>query len=174
MSVPEYYQKAEDHQSILLLVKFLNLNCTDETAKEDEFSLNSSNSSNSNLDLRYNDLFNELHNELVNVNTTKINGNLSYERTIRLRFKKNHYDLSNNEWGDFQAHRKLFGLITIGIINSNNDQDNEIDELYDKHKRFADIYSTLLDSRCILLNVNKLDKQSSNGNENEDSLSGMI
>ena len=148
MSVPEYYQKAEDHQSILLLIKFLNL---DSELRETEES-----------EVKSNELFNLIHDELVNVNVTKINGNLSYERTIRLRFKKDHYDQSNNEWGDFQAHRKLFGLITIGIFeNCELNNEDKIEEFYKRHKNFADTYSTILDSRCLLLKVDS-SKQTNN------------
>lgn len=159
MSVPEYHQKAEDHQAILLLIKNLNSDLTSSTeltkTTNDKFSK----------------LFDSIYDQLINVNVTKINGNLNYERTIKLRFKKNYYELSNNEWGDFQAHRKLFGLITIGILdelktdlngkeqNANfRNEVNQVEEIYEKHKTVADTYSTLLDSRCLLLRINSLKK----------------
>ena len=204
MSVPEYYQKAEDHQSILLLVRQLNgdqqLLPTESHSEPHSEATTQTNHSN-----KLDGLFDLLHNELASVQVTKINGNLSYERTIRLRFKKNNYEPSNNDWGDFQAHRKLYGLITIGILgelnapsdrstdNSNGKElaskesqdegrsneikvdeikiegikveseesksdeikveERKVDEFYEKHKSFANTYSTLLDSRCLLLKV---------------------
>lgn len=162
MSVPEYHQKAEDHQSILLLIKFLNLETADLAEGVDE----QSNSA------KFDDLFDSINKELINVNVTKINGNLSYERTIRLRFKRNQYELSNNEWGDFQAHRKLCGLITVGILDEEqlNDDSSKVEELYEKHKKFADTYSTLLDSRCLLIKV----KSTSSPTQSNDNCIGKL
>lgn len=200
MSVPEYYQKAEDHQSILLLVRHLNDRSDQQLVTSSERrndanhpnysnpsnhpnnSNNSNHPINSNHSNKLDGLFDLLHNELVNVDVIKINGNLSYERTVRLRFKKNHYDLSNNEWGDFQAHRKLYGLITIGVLGeleaedsakidrsdqsdsdsqepASREDEGQVEEFYEKHKSFATNYSTLLDSRCLLLKVVNVSKQ---------------
>lgn len=172
MSVPEYYQKAEDHQSILLLVRHLNSS----TDQQGPATSSEPRSEPANYSNKLDGLFDLLHNELVNVDVIKINGNLSYERTVRLRFKKNHYDLSNNEWGDFQAHRKLYGLITIGVLGeldataddpsdsdsreaASREEESKVEEFYEKHKSFATTYSTLLDSRCLLLKAVSASKQ---------------
>lgn len=180
MSVPEYHQKAEDHQSILLLVKFLNLNSANSTTESDSVSENlneepnsQSNEQSDDQSTKYSDLYDLIRKEIIDVNVTKIHNNLSYERTIRLRFKNGHYELSNNEWGDFQAHRKLYGLITICIIDEEEfDEDNKVvEEIYEKHKKFADNYSTLLDSRCILLKVKSTSSTSEKLNNDKECLS---
>lgn len=45
----------------------------------------------------------------------KIKENNGSERTIWIRYVKE-YPVGNNDWGDFQTHRRLLGLITLGKI----------------------------------------------------------
>lgn len=42
------------------------------------------------------------------------NGN---ERVIWARYLKE-YPVGNNDWGDFQTHRRLHGLITLGNLST--------------------------------------------------------
>lgn len=55
--------------------------------------------------------------------------------------------MENNDWGDFQTHRRLLGLITVGKF----DTQSELNELCRVHESLKVKYtSTLFDSRCIL------------------------
>ncbi|ELU16047.1 hypothetical protein CAPTEDRAFT_114828 [Capitella teleta] len=70
-------------------------------------------------------------------------------RTIYLKYLKQ-YQRENSEWGDFQAHRKVLGLVCIGKC----DDVNEVGELYKLHEDLKEQYSgTLYDSRLILLGL---------------------
>lgn len=55
--------------------------------------------------------------------------------------------MENNEWGDFQSHRRLLGLITVGKFESQG----ELNELCRVHESLKVKYtSTLYDTRSIL------------------------
>lgn len=55
--------------------------------------------------------------------------------------------MENNDWGDFQTHRRLLGLITFGKY----DNQTELNELCRVHETLKVKYSsTLYDSRAIL------------------------
>lgn len=57
------------------------------------------------------------------------------------------YPIENNDWGDFQTHRRLIGLVTVGKF----DTQTELNELCRVHESLKVKYtSTLFDSRCIL------------------------
>lgn len=57
------------------------------------------------------------------------------------------YPAENNEWGDFQTHRRLLGLITVGKFDSQT----ELNEMCRVHESLKVKYTnTLFDSRCIL------------------------
>lgn len=63
-----------------------------------------------------------------------------------MRFVRDH-PVENNDWGDFQTHRRLLGLITVGKF----DNQTELNELCRVHESLKVKYtSTLYDSRCIL------------------------
>ncbi|XP_076645685.1 trafficking protein particle complex subunit brun isoform X2 [Halictus rubicundus] len=67
-------------------------------------------------------------------------------REILARFVKEH-PIENNDWGDFQTHRKLLGLITFGKY----DNQTELNELCRVHETLKVKYTaTLYDSRAIL------------------------
>jgi hypothetical protein len=70
-------------------------------------------------------------------------------RVVYLKYTKN-YTRENSEWGDFQAHRKVLGLISIGKCQD----ESEVSELYKLHEDLMEQYgSTLYDSRLILLGL---------------------
>lgn len=80
-------------------------------------------------------------------------------RDIWVRYIRDH-PVENNDWGDFQTHRKLLGLITVGKF----DTQTELNELCRAHESLKVKYTnTLYDSRCILFGSVKL-----NGNVNND------
>ncbi|KXJ79652.1 hypothetical protein RP20_CCG000124 [Aedes albopictus] len=67
-------------------------------------------------------------------------------RDIWVRYIRDH-PVENNDWGDFQTHRRLLGLITVGKF----DNQNELNELCRVHESLKVKYTnTLFDSRCLL------------------------
>lgn len=81
-------------------------------------------------------------------------------RDIWIRYVRD-YPAENNEWGDFQTHRRLLGLITVGKFDSQT----ELNEMCRVHESLKVKYTnTLFDSRCILFAA------SSNQSNNTDSL----
>lgn len=76
------------------------------------------------------------------------------------------YPVENNEWGDFQTHRRLLGLITVGKFDSQT----ELNEMCRVHESLKVKYTnTLFDSRCILFAANST-SSSNNQSNNVDSL----
>lgn len=72
-------------------------------------------------------------------------------RDIWVRFVPEH-PVENNDWGDFQTHRRLLGLITVGKF----DTQPELNELCRIHESLKVKYTqTLFDSRCILFGGSK-------------------
>ncbi|KAH8279570.1 hypothetical protein KR018_002003 [Drosophila ironensis] len=66
-------------------------------------------------------------------------------RTIWIRFVHDH-PVEHNDWGDFQTHRRLLGLITIGKF----DNQTELNELCRLHESLKVRYgSTLYESRAV-------------------------
>ena len=62
------------------------------------------------------------------------------------------YPIENNEWGDFQAHRKILGLVSIGECSNLE----EFEELFDSYKKVKEEYSeTLFNSRLIIFGMNR-------------------
>ncbi|XP_053690651.1 protein brunelleschi [Sabethes cyaneus] len=80
------------------------------------------------------------------VNNIKIPDSSGITRDIWVRYIRDH-PVENNDWGDFQTHRRLLGLITVGKF----DNQNELNELCRVHESLKVKYtSTLFDSRCLL------------------------
>lgn len=71
-------------------------------------------------------------------------------RDIWVRYVRDH-PVENNEWGDFQTHRRLLGLITVGKFDSQPD----LNEMCRVHESLKVKYTnTLFDSRCVLFGSN--------------------
>ena len=67
-------------------------------------------------------------------------------REIFIRFVREH-PVENDDWGDFQTHRRLRGLVTFGKY----DDQTELNELCRLHETFKVKYGeTLYDTRAIL------------------------
>ncbi|CRK86346.1 CLUMA_CG000135, isoform A [Clunio marinus] len=80
------------------------------------------------------------------VNNVKIKDSSGQTRDIFIRYVREHA-VENNEWGDFQTHRRLLGLITVGKFESQG----ELNELCRVHESLKVKYtSTLYDTRSIL------------------------
>ncbi|KAM8715640.1 hypothetical protein ACLKA7_002655 [Drosophila subpalustris] len=79
------------------------------------------------------------------VNNIKVTDSSGAVRTIYFRFIHEH-PVEHNDWGDFQTHRRLLGLITIGKFESQT----ELNELCRLHESLKVRYgSTLYESRAI-------------------------
>lgn len=73
-------------------------------------------------------------------------------RDVWVRYVQD-YPIENNDWGDFQTHRRLIGLITVGKF----DTQTELNELCRVHESLKVKYTnTLFDSRCILFGSKNL------------------
>lgn len=78
--------------------------------------------------------------------------------------------VENNDWGDFQTHRRLLGLITVGRFDSQG----ELNELCRVHESLKVKYtSTLYDSRALLFAPPESDGKQENSISNENSLNGF-
>ncbi|XP_023236924.1 trafficking protein particle complex subunit 9-like isoform X1 [Centruroides sculpturatus] len=135
ITYPDYSQRPEDHQALLILVKQIGPEIKQKT-------------------------FNKIFEQISRVQYLKIQdpNQSNNHRGIWLRYKKS-YPTENNEWGDFQAHRKVLGLLSLGkCVNS-----SEIEELHRQHNLIQEKYSsTLFDSRCLIFGVNPNSQTSNN------------
>ncbi|KAH8378403.1 hypothetical protein KR093_011176 [Drosophila rubida] len=79
------------------------------------------------------------------VNNIKVTDSSGIVRTIYFRFIHEH-PVEHNDWGDFQTHRRLLGLITIGKFENQT----ELNELCRHHESLKVRYGgTLYESRAI-------------------------
>lgn len=56
--------------------------------------------------------FNRYFERICRVNQSRVVDGIGNERSVQTRYIKD-YPVGNNDWGDFQTHRRLLGLITI-------------------------------------------------------------
>uniref|UniRef100_A0A8D8SHD3 Trafficking protein particle complex subunit 9 n=1 Tax=Cacopsylla melanoneura TaxID=428564 RepID=A0A8D8SHD3_9HEMI len=121
MSHPDYALTIHSHTNMLLMIKHL-----DEDGDQE--------------------WFDQVFTHLSSVNKISLLDSAGTERHITARFV-NEYPVGNNEWGDFQTHRKLLGLITVGKCNSQS----ELNEYCRLHETLKVKYlATLFDTRCVL------------------------
>jgi len=125
MSHPDYEMTVHDHGTLLILVKHLG---------EELSSKN----------------FNRLFERICRINQLRIVDGTGAERCVQARYIKE-YPVGNNDWGDFQTHRRLLGLITVSKCKLQIEL-NEICRLHESLK--VKYQSTLYDSRCIIFGVN--------------------
>lgn len=57
--------------------------------------------------------FNKLYEKISKATDFSITDSNGVKRDVRAKYVKE-YLVGNNDWGDFQTHRRLYGLITIG------------------------------------------------------------
>ena len=57
--------------------------------------------------------FGKVWDKIRRVNHTKVTDSAGVIRQVYIRYVKE-YPVETNDWGDFQTHRRLVGLITIG------------------------------------------------------------
>lgn len=59
--------------------------------------------------------FSRIYERLSRVNHVKIVDSMGVSREVLARYIKD-YPVENNDWGDFQTHRRLLGLISLGEL----------------------------------------------------------
>ncbi|KAJ8881936.1 hypothetical protein PR048_018423 [Dryococelus australis] len=122
MSHPDYEQTAHDHAALLVLLKL-----TGEQNKQRNLG--------------------RILDRVARVNQTKVTDCVGLVRDISARYIRD-YPVDNNDWGDYQTHRRLLGLVTIGKYENQT----ELNELCRVHESLKVKYSsTLFDSRCVLI-----------------------
>lgn len=138
MSHPDYEQYSHDHAALLVLVRSIG-----SQLKQKNFSR----------------IFDKI-NRLTNIKITDSTGQV---RSILVRYVKDH-PLENNDWGDFQTHRRLLGLISVAKYDSQQ----ELNEICRVHESLKVKYtSTLFDSRSILFGPNSEPPISENDRKND-------
>lgn len=125
MSHPDFEQSYHHHSALLILVKHLG----EELPQKN---------------------FVKLFDRINKINNIKIVDSLGVNRNIWARYIKD-YPVGNNDWGDFQTHRRLLGLITIGKCKTQIEL-NEICRIHESLK--VKYTTTLYDSRCIIIGIN--------------------
>ncbi|KAJ7410196.1 Trafficking protein particle complex subunit 9 [Willisornis vidua] len=120
MSVPDYMQCAEDHQTLLVVVQPIGI------VPEDSFF--------------------RIYKRISAVSQVNVRDS---QRVLYIRYR-HHYPPENNEWGDFQTHRKVVGLITITDCSSAK----EWPQTFEKFHLHKEMYgSTLYDSRLFVFGL---------------------
>lgn len=121
MSHPDYEQFSHDHAALLVLVRHIGSQLKPKT-------------------------FNKFFERISRISSVKITDSTGQVRNIFVRYIKEH-PVENNDWGDFQTHRRLLGLISLGKYDSQQ----ELNEICRVHESFKVKYTnTLFDSRAIL------------------------
>ncbi|XP_072944663.1 protein brunelleschi isoform X1 [Epargyreus clarus] len=119
MSHPDYAQHAQHHACLLVLVKGIGGVLGN---------------------------FNKLWERIQRVNNIKVTDSTGQVRDIWVRYVRD-YPVENNDWGDFQTHRRLLGLITLSKFTNQI----ELNEVCRVHESLKVKYSnTLYDSRAFM------------------------
>ncbi|XP_066571939.1 trafficking protein particle complex subunit 9 isoform X2 [Amia ocellicauda] len=120
MSVPDYMQCAEDHQTVLVVVQQLGI------VPEEQFF--------------------RIYKRIASVNQVSIRDS---QRVLYIRYR-HHYPPENNDWGDFQTHRKVVGLIAVTECNSSKEWPQTSERFHGQKDVFG---STLYDSRLLVFGL---------------------
>ncbi|KAM4540062.1 trafficking protein particle complex subunit 9 isoform 1-T1 [Odontesthes bonariensis] len=120
MSVPDYLQCAEDHQTVLVVVQPVGI------VPEDQFF--------------------KIYKRIASVSQLSIRDS---QRLLYIRYR-HHYLPENNEWGDFQTHRKVVGLISITTCSSSKDWPQTAERFHGQKEVYS---STLYDSRLLVFEL---------------------
>ncbi|KAF8791577.1 Trafficking protein particle complex subunit like protein [Argiope bruennichi] len=126
MSVPDYDLRSEDHRTVLVLVKQIG----DKVSKKS---------------------FSKIFERIKSVQYVTIRESGS-TRLIWFRYETD-YSPENNDWGDFQTHRKVLGLISIG----KSGPDESVEELSKEHSILLEKYNnSMFDSRCFVFKTDSI------------------
>ncbi|ELK11667.1 Trafficking protein particle complex subunit 9 [Pteropus alecto] len=120
MSVPDYMQCAEDHQTLLVVVQPVGI------VSEDNFF--------------------RIYKRISSVSQISVRDS---QRVLCIRYR-HHYPPENNEWGDFQTHRKVVGLVTITDCSSARDWPQTLEKFHVQKELYG---STLYDSRLFVFGL---------------------
>uniref|UniRef100_A0A3Q1G551 Trafficking protein particle complex subunit 9 n=1 Tax=Acanthochromis polyacanthus TaxID=80966 RepID=A0A3Q1G551_9TELE len=120
MSVPDYMQCAEDHQTVLVVVQPVGI------VPEDQFF--------------------KIYKRITSVSQVSIRDS---QRLLYIRYR-HHYLPENNEWGDFQTHRKVVGLISITTCASAKEWPQTAERFHGQKEVYS---STLYDSRLLVFGL---------------------
>lgn len=120
MSVPDYMQCAEDHQTLLVVVQAVGI-----ISEENFF---------------------RVYKRICSVSQLSVRDS---QRALFIRYR-HHYPPENNEWGDFQTHRKVVGLITITDCFSPKDWPQTFEKFHVQKEIYG---STLYDSRLFVFGL---------------------
>ncbi|KAL7645759.1 UNVERIFIED_CONTAM: hypothetical protein RMT77_002654 [Armadillidium vulgare] len=125
MSYPDYSAHPHHHHALLVLVRQVG----------------------SQLKNRY---FHKLYERISRITHVKVSDSSGNVRPVWITYKRE-YPVENNDWGDFQAHRRVLGIISIGQVGCQTD----LNDVCLQHESLKVKYSsTLYDSRCIILGLN--------------------
>ncbi|XP_027748006.1 trafficking protein particle complex subunit 9 [Empidonax traillii] len=120
MSVPDYMQCAEDHQTLLVVVQPIGI------VPEESFF--------------------RIYKRISAVSQVSVRDS---QRVLYIRYR-HHYPPENNEWGDFQTHRKVVGLITITDCSSAKEWPQTFEKFHLQKEMYG---STLYDSRLFVFGL---------------------
>ncbi|XP_037073771.1 LOW QUALITY PROTEIN: trafficking protein particle complex subunit 9-like [Pollicipes pollicipes] len=124
MSFPDYQQTALDHQSLLIVVRQVG-----QQLKPRAFA--------------------KLYERISRLQHVTARDSQGGRRAVWLRYRRS-YPAENNDWGEFQSHRRVLGLITLGHVTNQV----ELNDVCKQHESLRSRYaSTLYDSRCVVLGV---------------------
>ncbi|KAK7074230.1 Trafficking protein particle complex subunit 9 [Halocaridina rubra] len=125
MSYPDYATNPHRHQTLLVLVKQVGTQLKSRS-------------------------FHKLYERISRVGHVKVSDSNGSQRPVWVTYRRE-YPVENNDWGDFQTHRRVLGIITIGQVGSQSD----LNDICKQHESLKVKYSsTLYDSRCIILGLN--------------------
>jgi len=142
MSFPDYNQSSADHAKLLVLCQHIGHQLKARTFSHVV----------------------ETISEVQEVRVTDKNGAV---RNIKVRYT-DRYPTENNEWGEFQAHRRVLGVITVGACSSQI----ELAELCRFHETSKTKYSsTVFDTRCVVF---CLPGRTSESSDSEKELNGDV
>ncbi|XP_061597659.1 trafficking protein particle complex subunit 9-like [Cololabis saira] len=120
MSVPDYLQCAEDHQTVLVVVQPVGI------VPEDQFF--------------------RIYKRIASVNQLSVRDS---QRLLFIRYR-HHYLPENNEWGDFQTHRKVVGLVAVSTCGTAQDWPATAQRFHGHKEVYG---STLYDSRLLVFGL---------------------
>ncbi|XP_012578346.1 PREDICTED: trafficking protein particle complex subunit 9 [Condylura cristata] len=120
MSVPDYMQCAEDHQTLLVVVQPVGV-----VSEENFF---------------------RIYRRVCSVGQVSVRDS---QRQLYIRYR-HHYPPENNEWGDFQAHRKVVGLITVTDCASARGWPQTLEKFQVQKELYG---ATLYDSRLLVFGL---------------------
>ena len=136
MVYPDYEMSAWHHTQALILVNNIGSGLPDSTFK------------------KIFKLINQTHVVTPVTNSAESDGAPDKE-PVQSRFRVryvDHYYVENNEWGEFQKHRQVLGLVSVGGFSSLQ----ELEELKRLHQlNLAKYQSTVLDTRLLAVNLDQ-------------------